>query len=379
MMTIDGSVLEGGGQLIRLGLSLSCIFQVPIKFHSIRAGRPKPGLAAQHLEGARLVSKISGGSLRSAELQSTAFEFITGPRCLAHSYFADSKTAGAVTLILQVALPTLMLAGVAGIPPEVSLIVKGGTNVPFSPSIDHTTHVLFPLLEKMSFKVSLSRLSRGFFPKGGGLVDIKIVPQLRSDLRGLVMTDQGQVLTVRGQVYGVGCFALADTQRLLATSAQSALKTLFNLDETNVSIEMDVLSAGRSSNDRDSTLGLEVWATTDTGCVLSGNVFRSSREKRGAGFDIDSMLTDLLDNFRGLLESGACMDEHTADQIVVYMALCPCASQVTCAPRTTSSSLHLETAVYVCNLFHGYERVGVTDHRLDDGKCCRLLTCAALE
>lgn len=36
---------------MRLALSLSALYGIPIEINNIRAGRTKPGLAAQHLKG----------------------------------------------------------------------------------------------------------------------------------------------------------------------------------------------------------------------------------------------------------------------------------------------------------------------------------------
>ena len=58
-LVIDGSTLEGGGQVIRTALSLAWVQKSrPLRLHSIRAGRPKPGLANQHLMGARLAAQL---------------------------------------------------------------------------------------------------------------------------------------------------------------------------------------------------------------------------------------------------------------------------------------------------------------------------------
>ena len=48
---VDGSHLEGGGQTLRISSALSAILGIPIKIHSIRAGRSTPGLRPQHLTG----------------------------------------------------------------------------------------------------------------------------------------------------------------------------------------------------------------------------------------------------------------------------------------------------------------------------------------
>ena len=40
-----------GGQVLRLSVSSSVVQGKPVSIHSIRGGRPKPGLQAQHLTG----------------------------------------------------------------------------------------------------------------------------------------------------------------------------------------------------------------------------------------------------------------------------------------------------------------------------------------
>ena len=55
VLEIDGSILEGGGQMLRISMSLSCILGRKIRVKKIRAGRSKPGLGAQHLTGGTLI------------------------------------------------------------------------------------------------------------------------------------------------------------------------------------------------------------------------------------------------------------------------------------------------------------------------------------
>ena len=81
MITIDGSKFEGGGQTVRLALSLSAILGQNVKIEKIRAGRPKPGLSNQHLAGCWLAAKMANASMVDAtsggevQLGTQAIEF----------------------------------------------------------------------------------------------------------------------------------------------------------------------------------------------------------------------------------------------------------------------------------------------------------------
>ena len=78
-LQLDGSEGEGGGQILRTAVSLAAILKRSIKITNIRAGRPKPGLAAQHLAGINLVGEISHAAhLAGNEMYSTQLEFHAG-------------------------------------------------------------------------------------------------------------------------------------------------------------------------------------------------------------------------------------------------------------------------------------------------------------
>src|SRR5690348_300089 len=106
MIEIDGSMGEGGGQVLRTSLALSAVLGRRVRIFNIRAGRTEPGLKAQHLTNARAVSQICGASSQGLQIGSTAFTFNPG-RLQPGSFRFDDGTAGSVTLVLQTLMPVL--------------------------------------------------------------------------------------------------------------------------------------------------------------------------------------------------------------------------------------------------------------------------------
>ena len=106
MIHIDGSYGEGGGQILRTSLSLAAITGQPLRLGNIRAGRQKPGLAAQHLTAVRAAATICQAKVRGDALGSMTLEFIPGGSVQAGEYTFDvtearqGGSAGTVSLVL---------------------------------------------------------------------------------------------------------------------------------------------------------------------------------------------------------------------------------------------------------------------------------------
>ncbi|MFQ6104363.1 MAG: RNA 3'-terminal phosphate cyclase [Candidatus Glassbacteria bacterium] len=166
-VSIDGSYGEGGGQILRSSLTMSAITGKPVRISNIRAGRKVPGLAPQHLAAVRVISSLFGAEVQGDQLGSTEVSFRPG-KPSAGSYVFDVGTAGSVTLVLQTILPATLLLGLRR-----QWVITGGTDVPWSPSSTYFQEIYCHTLSRLGYGVEANVVSHGFYPKGGGTIELK--------------------------------------------------------------------------------------------------------------------------------------------------------------------------------------------------------------
>lgn len=169
-LKIDGSHGEGGGQILRTALTLSCVTKRPIQIENIRHNRKAPGLRPSHLSTIKLLGKICNAQMEGASVGSTSIRFAPGE-------IQDTKlvenvgTAGSISLILQAIIPAVSLAG-----KKLDLHITGGTDVPWSPTSNYTKHVLSEAYSRIGINYTMNIKKRGYYPKGGGQVELAIQP-----------------------------------------------------------------------------------------------------------------------------------------------------------------------------------------------------------
>src|ERR1700727_166253 len=130
LLTIDGSLGEGGGQILRTALGLSMVTGQPFRIEKIRAGREKPGLLRQHLTAVNAATAICSATVDGEGISSRDLSFSPG-KILAGNYTFSIGSAGSTTLVLQTVLPALLCAKGSS-----TLTLEGGTHNPFAPPID---------------------------------------------------------------------------------------------------------------------------------------------------------------------------------------------------------------------------------------------------
>src|SRR2546425_1668431 len=127
MIEIDGAHGEGGGQLVRMAVALSALTATPVRVVRIRAGRPVPGLASQHVTALQAVAELCSGELKGVDVGSSTIEFRPGT-IGAGRYAFDVGTAGGGTPVVQTVLPPARSSPDAG--PLHLLPGTGGAWVP---------------------------------------------------------------------------------------------------------------------------------------------------------------------------------------------------------------------------------------------------------
>lgn len=189
MLTLDGSTGEGGGQILRTALGLSVVTGQPFRVHSIRARRSRPGLMRQHLCAVRAAAEVSGATLSGDEIGSK--ELVFQPVAVrSGTYHFAIGSAGSATLVLQTVLPALLLAEGTS-----TVVLEGGTHNGMAPPWDAIERAFFPLVRRLGATLSGALRSYGFYPAGGGKLEITI--EGGAKLGELILRERGKIVATQ--------------------------------------------------------------------------------------------------------------------------------------------------------------------------------------
>ncbi len=314
MLKIDGSYGEGGGQILRSSLALSMVKGIEIKVYDIRANRPNPGLSHQHLMAIKAASKICGARTEGVEKGSTEITFEPG-EIEGGVYNFDIGTAGSVTLLLQTLIPPAFEAE-----EEMTLKVRGGTDVKWSPPYDYFENVFLELLRRMNGDIESELIKRGHYPKGGGKVKVTIGP---SELEDLSLS--GEINGIEGRA-----FVTELPEHIAERMKKQVLKEFIEL-ETSISVgSYESASPGT---------GIVIW--TRGGKILGTGVLGEK------GVPAEEVGKNAVEGLKKDIEAGVDLDPNAADQLVPFLALLDDEGVLT----TRKLTGHLETNVWLVNRF----------------------------
>jgi RNA 3'-phosphate cyclase len=322
LIDIDGSYGEGGGQILRTALALSAVLKKPFTIHHIRSKRKNPGLQAQHLEAVKALARITEADTEGVQFGSQKISF--SPRnILPGDYQFEVRTAGSISLLLQAIFLPLCLA-----PGTSRLVLVGGTHVPWSPSYHYLSEVLLSTLKLIGISVIATIEKWGFYPRGGGRIQMEIHPI--GELKPSHLVNRGSLRKICG---------LSATSNLPKHVAERQKENALKRIHEDLEIDTDIkLCYHVPSNGPGSFLFL----LAEYEKTVAGFSSLGSRGKPA-----EKVADEAVNALKDFNRSEGCIDPHLADQLIPFLALAKGNSSFT----TTQMTDHLLTNIWVVERF----------------------------
>ena len=344
MLSLDGSYGEGGGQIVRTALAFSALTGKAFEVINIRQGRPKPGLKAQHLHCIKGLEKLCDAKASYAELGSDKLRFVPG-KISGKTISIDIGTAGSISLLLQSLLLPSIFAD-----KKVRFRIRGGTDSKWAMPVDYFSNVFVPHLRKFCEKIDVKLLKRGYYPKGGGEVDIGIRPRWgASDFKEFLMemkkqgpfidlTEQGKILQIKG---------ISHASRLLENSQVAerqakAARVLLSKYGCPVQIRAEYCDT------RSTGSGITLWAifSKKEEIDFANPIIIGSDELGERGKRAEVVGKEAAEKLIKEIDSGAAADSHLADNLIPFLIF---GGRL----KTSEITNHCRTNIWVCEQFLG--------------------------
>ncbi len=329
VIEIDGAGYSGSGTILRVSVALASLLRRPLHVRNIRAARPKPGLRAQHLAATEACRKVTGGVLSGGHIGSSEIYYYPGHAAIEGDFALDVGTAGSTTMLAYTLLvPALFGSGTC------RFRLTGGIFQDFAPSGFHMLHCLIPLLGRMNAQLELRIERPGYVPAGQGLLELDVVP-LAGGLTPLQLVRQGDVLMVKG-------ISLASHLHEQQVSRRMAERCREALTKRGLKAELRSIEDDRAVQ---KGAALAVWAETGSGALVGSDM--AGRPGRRSENIADMVTKNLLED----LATGATVDRHLADQLILFGALAAGTTEYLIPGNTD----HVESNLWVIRKILGAE------------------------
>lgn len=299
MLTIDGGQKSGSGTIVRTAVALSALLGKPLHIFNIRAKRQNPGLRPQHLRAVEAVAALVKAELDGARVGSREIFFQPKNSPMGGEYFWDIGTAGSTTMLALTVFPVAAFAKTPSM-----FRIRGGLFQDFAPSAFHTQHVLLSSLRSMGLDADLAILRPGYVPKGGGEIELRVSPVF-----GTLAPLRREGLREPLRFWGLSLDSHLRERRVaerMAKRCQEDLERKGIVAEFHVEHDESAVQPGAA---------LALFAEDRNGARLGADQAGAPGRpaEKIAEFVAQSLIEDL--------ESGATVDRHLADQLIIYAAL----------------------------------------------------------
>lgn len=353
---LEGTTLEGGGQLLRIALGLAGLTSRPVHIANIRGKRSGGGgLKAQHLTSMLWLGQASNARISGAGLKSKEITFTPHPQpsihddILAGRVSISQSTPGSIALVLQAILPYLLFSGAQN---SIQLRITGGTNVSNSPSTDYIEQVLLPMLGLIGISsISSTLQSRGWSTGRTclGSATFSITP-LNTALPAFNLTERGPIISVHATIIAPSQAEQDFRDNLDLMFEKRQFRLFVDAQDPSISISF-------SPSHHEKRYYLLLVATSSAGVKLGRDWLYDGGVRAGkANLIVPNIVRKVSDDLLAEIAHGGCVDEWMADQLVVYQALAEGASRINHGrkgDRKVEASLHAKTAVWVAETVAG--------------------------
>jgi RNA 3'-terminal phosphate cyclase (ATP) len=317
--------MSGSGTIVRYAVALSALSGKPVRIINARQRRREPGLRPQHVMSVHACAELCGATVEGVDVGSRTFEFVPGADIRGGKFEWDIGTAGSAAML---ALSILPMACFAAAPVRAHII--GGLFQDFAPSPFHMHHVLAPLVRSMGADISVEVTRPGYVPGGGGIIELNVVPA-RHGLDALILRATSQVCDVQGIALSSHLAERRVSERMASTCEDQirAAGMACAIDRVD---DISAVHAGAC---------LAIWAKSRSGSWFGSDQagkFGRSSEQIGR-----HVATTFLDD----VQSGATVDRHLADQLVLFCAL----ARGTSSYVVPHASAHLDSNLWLVAQF----------------------------
>lgn len=297
MITIDGSYGSGGGQIIRTAIGLSALTGQSCKIYNIRAKRGNPGLREQHLQSILAITKLCNAEIAGAKIGSSEIEFYPNPDKIGAKPKLDIEisTAGSVGLILQ----ALLIAVRKYKKFEIN-ISGGATWGKWAVPVEYLIYVLFPILSRIGYSVSVEIIQQGFYPKGGAKIKCKTLTT--TEFKPIEILDKGEIRSIKG--ISIATLSLRK-QNVADRQRDTAIKVISEFFHIVPHIDVKYVSAICPGS------GIQLWVTTANSILGANSLGELGKKSEIVGAEAGKKLIEE--------HNSETVDSHCADQLLPYL------------------------------------------------------------
>jgi RNA 3'-phosphate cyclase len=266
------------------------------------------------------IEELTGSIAEGKSISSTEIKFMPKNE-FKRKITINIGTAGSVTLLLQSLMVLLPFLG-----NKTTVGVYGGTDVPWSPQIDYLREITVPALERMGYDISIGKITRGYYPEGGGYVEIEVKPIKK--LKSIQIDKFEKLSKIEGISYSTNL-----PENVTERQKKSARGIIFREGITpNIKLQVEKDSSQRIGS------GIFLFSKDKNSVIGDGALGERGKRAEEVG-------QEGAKQFMEKYSEG--FDCHLSDQLVPYMALAEGTSSI-----FTKNTSHLEANISILERFY---------------------------